>query len=324
MLISIVVTCYNRANMVRTALDSVWKQTYRPIELIIVDDESKDNTMEVVEQWRSDHPDTPDFTSIAKTFPNGKPSLSRNRGLALAHGDYIQFVDDDDWIYPNAVQAKADYANQHPDCDLIVNQLDYYHNGKDKPFNSSHISLPDNPQNLIEHILHHECLLVATLMFKTNILRAIGGWKVGLSLGEDMEITLRHAILGGTIGLIDQSLGAYRFHTTSPTQCITYRTKLADDFIAKFYMQLVDLAVQHGYDTQTNRDAFAWRIRQDGYDQITRGRFNCARLCFQAADTIANHPEDAKRWDDFTIPFSWRVAAFKRKLKAFAQTILQA
>ena len=44
MLISIVVNCYNRADMVRTALDSVWNQTYRPIELIVVDDESKDNT----------------------------------------------------------------------------------------------------------------------------------------------------------------------------------------------------------------------------------------------------------------------------------------
>jgi glycosyltransferase involved in cell wall biosynthesis len=306
--------------MVRTALDSVLNQTYRPIELVIVDDESKDNTMEVVEQWRSEHPDTNDFTSIAKSFPNGKPSLSRNRGLELAHGDYIQFVDDDDWIYPNAVQAKADYAKQHPDYDLIVNQLDYYRNGK--KFNSTHLTLPNDPKDMVEHLLRNECLLVATLMFKTKVLRDIGCWKADLFFAMDMEITMRLALNGGTIGLVDQSLGAYRFHSSGRRQCTTYRDRLPDDFIVKFYDHLLALAVQRGLDSQTNREAFAFRIRQDAKDQITRGRFNCARLCFQAADTIANHPEDAKRWDDFTVPLSWRLAAFKRKLKNFVKTIL--
>ena len=319
MLISIVVNCYNRANMVRTALDSVWNQTYRPIELIIVDDESKDNTMEVVEQWRSEHPDTQDFTSIAKTFPNGKPSRSRNRGLALAHGDYIQFVDDDDWIYPHAVQAKVDYIQSHPDCGLVVNQIDYYRNGK--IFDVTNISLPDNPQNLIEHLLRHECLLVATLMFKTEVLRAIGGWKDDLHFAMDMEITLRHVMNGGTIGLVDQSLGIYRFHLRGRRQCTTYRDKLPDDFIVGFYEHLVDLAVQHGCDSQTNREAFAWRIRQDAYDQIGRGRFNCARLCFQAADKIANHPEDARRWENFSPPLRWRFIAFKHKIKNLLKLI---
>ncbi|MBR5079635.1 MAG: glycosyltransferase family 2 protein [Victivallales bacterium] len=322
MLITLVVNCYNRADMVRTALDSVWNQTYRPIELIIVDDESQDNTMEVVEQWRAEHPDTNDFTSIAKTFPNGKPSLARNRGLALAHGDYIQFIDDDDWIYPNAVQAKVDYIKTHPDCQLIVNQLDYYRNGKN--FNVTHISLPEKPQNIVEHLLHHECLLVATLMFKTDVMRAIGGWTVGLSFGEDMEITMRHAILGGTIGLVEQSLGVYRFHAETPSQCATYRSLLPDDFIVRFYNHLLDLAVQHGCDSQINREAFAWRIRQDGADQISRGRFNCARLCFQAADVIANHSEDARRWNDFSVPLSWHLKALRRKLKNFIKSIIKA
>lgn len=320
MLITIVVNCYNRADMVRTALDSIWNQTYRPIELIIVDDESKDNTMEVVEKWRSEHPDTNVFTSIAKTFPNGKPSLARNRGLALAHGDYIQFVDDDDWIYPNAVQAKADYAKQHPDCQLIVNQLDYYRNGK--AFASSHLSLPDNPQDMVEHLLRNECLLVATLMFQTQTIRALGGWEKNLMLGEDMEITLRHAMNGGTIGLVDQSLGAYRFHNTGLRQCTTYRDRLPDDFIVKFYDHLLEYAINHGCDSQTNREAFAFRIRQDAKDQITRDRFNCARLCFQAADTIANHLEDARRWDNFSIPLSWRLIALRRKLKDFVKSII--
>lgn len=320
MLITIVVNCYNRANMVRTALDSVWNQTYRPIELIIVDDESQDNTMEVVEQWRSEHPDTSDFTSIAKTFPNGKPSLSRNRGLALAHGDYIQFVDDDDWIYPNAVQAKVDYIKTHPNCDLIVNQLDYYRRGK--IFGKTHISLPDNPQNLVEHLLRHECLLVATLMFKTNVMRAIGGWKADLHFAMDAEITLRHAMKGGTIGLVDKSLGAYRFHNTGRRQCTTFRDRLPDDFLVKFYDHLFEMAVQHGYNTPPIRNAFAYCLRLDAHDQIRRGRYNCARLCFQAADNIENHSEEARKWDDFTVPLSWRLAAAKQKIKNFIKSLL--
>ena len=109
-LVSIVVTCYNRADMVTTALDSVWKQTYRPLELIVVDDGSTDNSMEVIEAWRKDHPDGGGFTSMVKTFPNGRQCVARNRGLALAHGEYIQFLDDDDWLYPEAVSKKMEYV----------------------------------------------------------------------------------------------------------------------------------------------------------------------------------------------------------------------
>ena len=60
-LVSVIVGTYNHAHMIAETLDSVWNQSYRPIELLIVDDGSQDNTEEVVNQWMKDHNNDSDF-----------------------------------------------------------------------------------------------------------------------------------------------------------------------------------------------------------------------------------------------------------------------
>ena len=282
-LVTIVINCYNRADMVCTALDSVWNQTYRPIELIIVDDGSRDNTLEVVEQWREEHPDGNGFSSVAKTFPNGKLCVARNRGLAMTHGEYIQYVDDDDWLYPNAIEQKMLYANKNPDKDLIVNQLDYYSNGS--IINHTRISLPEHNENLIAWLLDHECLISPVLMFKTETLRKIGAWKEGLIFADDMEITLRLAILGGNFGIVDQHLSGYRIHN-QVRQCTTIRDRLSDDFCAELYGRLFELCKNEKQDNEIVRKAFLRHYDYDAEEFIRVGRFNAAKQCILAKKSI--------------------------------------
>lgn len=313
MLVSIVVNCYNRADMVSTALDSVWNQTYRPIELIVVDDGSKDNTFEVVKEWARQHPDSDDFTTIARTYPNGKLCVARNRGLELAHGEYIQYVDDDDWLYPFAIERKIKALQEDVGrVDLLVNQIDFFSNGQ--IIHQTHISVPPKDSNSVIYLLSHECLMSPVLMFKTTMLRAIGAWTPGLVFADDMEITLRLAIAGGTFGVVNEALSGYRIHSQT-RQCTTIREKLPVDFCPKLYLGLYKKAKDTQLDSLELRQAFADVLIRDSGDFIHIGNFAAAHACQDASTQILEGKTDYSSKEIFSVPVSWRIQAWYWRIR---------
>lgn len=100
-LVSIVVPCYNQARFLDEALNSVLCQSYAHWECIIVNDGSPDNTREVVEEWLKR-----DSRFIYIEKENGGLSSARNRGLEIAKGNYIQFLDADDLLCCNKLQKQ--------------------------------------------------------------------------------------------------------------------------------------------------------------------------------------------------------------------------
>lgn len=95
--VSIVVIGYNISEYVRTCLDSIFKNEYDNYEVIFVDDGSTDETAVIAEEYR----DRPNFVLVRK--PNGGCVSARKAGLAVASGDYVGFVDGDDWINENYI-----------------------------------------------------------------------------------------------------------------------------------------------------------------------------------------------------------------------------
>ena len=95
--ISVVVPVYNVEKYIRQCLESIVNQTYKNLEIIVVNDGTKDNSMEIVEEFLSD--------SRLKVInkENGGLSSARNRGMEEATGDYILFVDSDDWLEENGI-----------------------------------------------------------------------------------------------------------------------------------------------------------------------------------------------------------------------------
>lgn len=92
-LVSAVIPTYNRAHLVTDALDSVAAQSYRPLEIVVVDDGSADDTRTVVADWAAAHPGLP-LRYVAQANAGG--NVARNRGVAEATGDYVAFLDSDD------------------------------------------------------------------------------------------------------------------------------------------------------------------------------------------------------------------------------------
>lgn len=113
-LVSTIIPVFNRAEMVRTAVDSVLAQTWRPIEIILIDDGSTDSTGQVLDALAGAHPDI--IRVIHKE--NGGPGLAREAGRLVARGEFIQYLDSDDWLLPDKFKEQVNALKMHADCGI--------------------------------------------------------------------------------------------------------------------------------------------------------------------------------------------------------------
>lgn len=109
-LVSVVLTTYNRADLISETIESILSQTFRNFELIVVDDGSTDNTEEVVRSYNDER------VHYIKTDNWGGPAKPRNIGIKKAKGEYIAFCDDDDLWLPNKLEVQL----KHFDSDTII------------------------------------------------------------------------------------------------------------------------------------------------------------------------------------------------------------
>lgn len=119
--ISIIIPLYNVEKYVVRCLDSVLAQDYPgKIECILIDDCSKDNTKSVVIDYLKKNANCPITFSIITHQQNQGVSAARNNGTMSAKGDYIFYLDSDDYIYPNTISLLADEVIRHPDIDIVT------------------------------------------------------------------------------------------------------------------------------------------------------------------------------------------------------------
>lgn len=108
--ISILISCYNYQDYVKRCLDSCKNQTFKDIEIIIVDDASIDNSASVIEAYIRDNKET-DIKFI-KLEKNGGPAVAKGTALKNATGEYVIFVDCDDWMDKNCLEILAKRAKE--------------------------------------------------------------------------------------------------------------------------------------------------------------------------------------------------------------------
>lgn len=111
-LVSTIIPVYNRPEMIQKAVNSVLGQTYRPIEIIIVNDGSTDETAKVLDQIAIENPD------VIKVIHNDNegPGLAREAGRLLARGEFIQYLDSDDWLLPWKFELQLKALRDNPEC----------------------------------------------------------------------------------------------------------------------------------------------------------------------------------------------------------------
>lgn len=202
-MVSVIVPTYNRGNLLGRALNSIVNQTYDNIEIIVVDDFSKDNTYQVVRQFK-------DKGHNIKYIYNKKnlgPSISRNIGIAHSKGKYIAFLDsDDEWLDIHLEES----INVLEKENAYVSSAFWYErkeNGEETAFyNENHIKEAVKTlspkvcdgyykfdRNFFKYTIMHDiyCYHINTIVFNRMALDEIKLFNKGLRASEDMEFTLR-------------------------------------------------------------------------------------------------------------------------------------
>ena len=126
-LISIIIPVYNVEKYVGKCLDSIINQTYKNLEIIVVNDGSKDNSLEIIKEYLKK-----DERIILIDKENGGLSDARNKGIAKAKGKYYMFIDSDDFADQNMVQVLYDNIKKYNKEISICNRYYYYEDGQKK------------------------------------------------------------------------------------------------------------------------------------------------------------------------------------------------
>lgn len=201
--VSIIVPCYNLAQYLDEALQSIYNQTYIDWECIIVDDESQDHTKEVAQNWVAK-----DSRFVYLYKENGGVSSARNFGIEKANSEYILTLDADD-KYEASFLEKAMIALLSDEQVGIVSSWGQYFVG-DKLFQIYRMT----GKSTADFLFYNDA--VGTSLFRKKCWEQVGGYDQNQKNGyEDWEFYLRVCALGWKVHIIPELLFFYRQHLVS-------------------------------------------------------------------------------------------------------------
>lgn len=199
--ISVIIPTYNRANELARCLESLTHQTYKNFEIIVCDDGSTDNTKEVVDRFKNELNITYDY---AENF--GGPARPRNRGIRLAKGESIAFLDSDDWWYPQKLEVSVKYIGKY---DLVYHDLDLYIS-EDKS-NAVVYGRKLNGNFTKDLLLNGNGIPNSSTLISKELLDKTGFFseEIQLIAVEDADMWIRASKISNNFHYIPMSLGAY-------------------------------------------------------------------------------------------------------------------
>lgn len=196
-LVSVIVPAYNRERYLAGALDSIFMQDYRPIEVIVVDDGSTDGTARVAESYAE---------VCCLCQPHRGVSAARNLGIAASRGEFLAFLDSDDrWVIAEKLSLQVDYLLQHPAIGYCM--------GKMQNVLEAGIAMPDwiTPKEL----LPHDGISPCTMLIRREAFARVGPFDTRFSHGEDTDWLFRAKEAGLVYTILPELIVHRRIHKTN-------------------------------------------------------------------------------------------------------------
>jgi glycosyltransferase involved in cell wall biosynthesis len=208
--ISVIIPYYNRERYIDETVQSVLSQTFKPLEIIIVNDCSRESSRQFLDRYAG-------VCIIVDLPQNLGLAGSRNAGIRAARGRYIAFLDDDDIWLPHKLEQQRKHLEEHPECSGVhASVWAMYPEQKNVLYRRFGTWwLPDStpepgPMTLAQALMNDYWVIPSTMMFRTHIVRALGGFDPDFRQCEDRDFMVRFCAAGYQIQAIDEPLARLR------------------------------------------------------------------------------------------------------------------
>ena len=201
--VSVVIPTWNRPDFVLEAIESVLSQTGVPVEVIVVDDVSTDDTVARLRALGDAR------LRVFALAEKRERSAARNHGLARARGEFVFFLDDDDHLLPGALATLVDRLRVHPNAVAAVGRAVMFDEQGQR-------ALGIDPTGCFlrspsTELMAGWCAQCGQVLIRADEVRGCGGWSEGLSVAEDQDLWLRLA-LRGPFAFTGEPVVAWRMH----------------------------------------------------------------------------------------------------------------
>ena len=301
-LVSTVIPVYNRAALLADAVASVLAQTYRPIEILIVDDGSSDGTTAVAQALAEEHPDLVRFVRQE----NRGPGPARETGRQLARGEYLQYLDSDDRLHPQKFERQVALLDARPEVDIVY--------GITQLIDADGIVLDE----LLKWSGESRCALYPGLLvdrwwsthtplWRSEFCDRIGPWS-DLRYSEDWEYEARAGALGARLDSVQTVVSFHRSHCGARETTSGRWLSFSDQVC--FFEALYAGAAQAGVpaDAPEMRHFVRWVFAVARAAGAARDAASAQQLLALAKRAVGGHSPDITAYQLAATVVGWRVA----------------
>lgn len=196
-LTSIIIPVYNAENYIQETIQSVLNQTYRPVEIIVVDDGSTDQSAENIRQFQQ--------SEVKYHFQSNLGAASaRNRGIELAQGEFLGFLDADDLWLPKKLELQMRSFQKHPELDMVFGHI--------KQFRSQELNAVEHWEAVLEK-KDIPGISVCTMLIKMKSFQRIGLFEIQWRVGEFLDWYTKAKEAGLKSHMLKEIVTMRRIHT---------------------------------------------------------------------------------------------------------------
>lgn len=189
--VSIIIPCYNAEHWVSEAIESCLNQTYPNVEIIVVDDGSTDGSLEILRRYLP--------RIRLETGPNRGGNGARNRGFALSSGEYIQYLDADDYLEPEKIARQVRFLEETK-ADAVYGDWRYRRHLTDVRFSYlDRIEVSGDQQDILASLLSFWLVNGGAVLYRRHVVNHVGGWDETLRAAQDIDFLTSVALSGARI-----------------------------------------------------------------------------------------------------------------------------
>lgn len=214
-LVSVIIPTYNAERYIQRSLESALNQTYKNIEIMVIDDGSTDRTADIIKSYQ-------DTRIIYLYQENQGQGTARNNGIRNSTGKYITFLDADDFYLPEKVARQVDFLEKSSEYVCVYcNALHFYSDSPERLLKKKLQKLPSG--DVFQQLLYSSLINPNTILFRKEVLINGHMFKEGVygRYSEEWEMYLKIASAGYKFGYIDEDLVVVEIRTDSNTQWAT-------------------------------------------------------------------------------------------------------